>query len=373
MFYLLIKSFMGNRRLKSLAVLHVGAKKILKFAKLKMSEIQKRSSLYKRQKGKESMTNTKLNWHLFDGEGGEGGNTSSGSGQTGLGAEADAFLASLGGEDEADNGEPTNTSNVAQEEASEGSDTDNSDSEENQEVSLEDEFAELVGKTGRFHELYGKAVSDAIQQRFKNQADMKAAVDSYDSVLAPLFQHYGVESGDIEGLSNALGSDDDWIEDAAKEKGMSPDQYRENLRLQSELEKNQKELEEYRAEAARAEKFKAWNAEADELRGTFPNFDLTKEMEVNPKFADLIDNGISVLDAFVATHAQNILQGINAETSRQAKQDVVNQIQQRQSRPMENGLRHQPAVVRKQNPSEFTDEDIDKILKDVEGGKKFTF
>lgn len=316
------------------------------------------------------MTKTILYWNLFDGEGGEGNASADGS-QTGLGPDADKFLASLGGGELSDNGGLTETSEVATGEVLENPDTEVTEPEENQ-VSLTDEFAELIGKNGKFHDLYGQAVSEAIQQRFKNQADMKETVNSYDDVLSTLFHHYGVESGDIEGLKNALSSDDDWIEDAAQENGMSTDQYRENLRMQEELERNRKALDEYRAEAERAERFKTWNAEADKLRESFPNFDLEKEMEYNPKFTDLIDNGISVLDAFVATHAQNILQGMTAETSRTAKQEVVNQIQQRQSRPTENGLRHQPAVVRKQNPSEFTNDDIDKILKEVSEGKKFT-
>ena len=318
------------------------------------------------------MTDNIFNWHLFDGEGGGEGNASSDGSQTGLGAEADRFLASLGGGELEENSGLTETPEVATEDIPENQGTELETSEENQ-VSLDDEFAELVGKNGKFHDLYGQAVSDAIQQRFKNQADMKETVDSYDEVLSTLFHHYGVDSGDIEGLKSALSSDDDWIEDAAEEKGMSTDQYRENLKMQEELERNRKALAEYKAEAERAERFKGWNKEADELKQSFPNFDLELEMQYNPKFTDLIDNGISVIDAFVATHAQNIMQGMNAETSRNAKQDVVNQIQQRQARPVENGLRHQPAVVRKANPSEFTNDDIDKILKDVSEGKKITF
>ena len=150
-------------------------------------------------------------------------------------------------------------------------------------------------------------------------------------------RHYGLERGDIEGLTEAINSDDDWIEDAAREKGITPDQYRENLRLQEELEKNQRALSEYKAEAEKAERMTAWNAEADELRESFPNFDLEQEMSYNPKFTDLIENGISVVDAFVATHTQDILKGLAEESTRSAKQDVVNQIQQRQSRPAENG------------------------------------
>lgn len=317
------------------------------------------------------MTKFNFNWSLFDGEGGEG-NASSGS-QSGLGAEADKFLASLGGGERTDNNDTTEPPDVAYGLGTEESDNSASESESQEEISPEEEFAELVGKNGRFHEIYGKAVSDAINNRFKNQSSAQERVDSYEDALAPIMRHYGLERGDIEGLTEAINSDDDWIEDAAREKGITPDQYRENLRLQEELEKNQRALSEYKEEAEKAERMAAWNAEADELRESFPNFDLEQEMSYNPKFTDLIENGISVIDAFVATHTQDILKGLTEESTRSAKQDVVNQIQQRQSRPAENGLKHQPAVARKVNPSEFTNDDMDKILKEVESGKTFSF
>ena len=231
------------------------------------------------------MTKFNFNWFLFDGDGGEG-NASSGS-QSGLGAEADEFLASLGGGERADNNDTTESPEVAYGLDTEESDNSASESESQEEISPEEEFAELVGKNGRFHEIYGKAVSDAINNRFKNQSSAQERVDSYEDALAPIMRHYGLERGDIEGLTEAINSDDDWIEDDAREKGITPDQYRENLRLQEELEKNQRALSEYKAEAEKAERMAAWNAEADELRESFPNFDLEQEMSYNPKFTDL--------------------------------------------------------------------------------------
>ena len=35
------------------------------------------------------------------------------------------------------------------------------------------EWQSLVGKGGRFHDLYGQSVSSAIQERFKNQRDLQ--------------------------------------------------------------------------------------------------------------------------------------------------------------------------------------------------------
>ena len=34
--------------------------------------------------------------------------------------------------------------------------------------------SELIGKGGKYHDIYGQKVSDAIQQRFKNQSNLQA-------------------------------------------------------------------------------------------------------------------------------------------------------------------------------------------------------
>lgn len=317
----------------------------------------------------------KFRFDLFDGEGG----ADSSSGASGLGAEASAFLASLGGGareevQKESNDEPiTLYGREAREESGESSPV-GEDTEANTQQntkSAAEEFAELIGRGGKYHDEYGQAVSQAIQQRFKNQADLQSTMGSYDSVLAPMYQRYGIKPGDIEALGTAIENDEELYAGEAEKEGLTVEQYRRNLRLQADAERGRQIQKAYEVEQERNQRYEAWDREADELKQSFPNFDLGMEIQTNDKFANLIDNGVSVTDAFFATHAKDILSGLHNESAETAKKDVISSIQQRAARPPENGIRHNAAVVRKVDPKTFTDEDMDKILRDVANGKPF--
>ena len=81
---------------------------------------------------------------------------------------------------------------------------------------LNAEFAALVGKGGKYHDIYGQMVSGVIQDRFKNQADLQGQVDQISDDLTPLFMNYGLEIGDFEGLKNAVAHDDAFYQAAAE-------------------------------------------------------------------------------------------------------------------------------------------------------------
>lgn len=295
---------------------------------------------------------TFLRFDLFDGEGGESGSDS------GLGAEARAFAESIGME--------WNGAEVS----SNGNEASPSDVGNHEEANPQQEFAELIGKGGKYHDAYGQAVTQAINQRFRNQSDLQAKIDSYDDVMSPLFERYGLAQGDVEGLRNSLQGDESLYVQAAEEEGLSVEQYREQLRLKADAERGRQLLAEYKNQQERNAKFANWEKQADELRQAFPNFDLGQELK-SEQFGKMLDSGISVQDAFVAMHAEDILSGINEETTRSAKQNVLDNIRSRQARPQENASRSNPATVRTFDPSAITDADMDDIIKKALDGSSF--
>ena len=295
---------------------------------------------------------TFLRFDLFDGEGGESGSDS------GLGAEARAFAESIGME--------WNGAEVS----SNGNEASPSDVGNHEEANPQQEFAELIGKGGKYHDAYGQAVTQAINQRFRNQSDLQAKIDSYDDVMSPLFERYGLAQGDVEGLRNSLQGDESLYVQAAEEEGLSVEQYREQLRLKADAERGRQLLAEYKNQQERNAKFADWERQADELRQAFPNFDLGQELK-SEQFGKMLDSGIPVQDAFVALHAEDILSGINEETTRSAKQNVLDNIRSRQARPQENASRSNPATVRTFDPSAITDADMDDIIKKALDGSSF--
>lgn len=244
---------------------------------------------------------------------------------------------------------------------------------DNQGPDPNEEFAALIGKGGRFHDQYGQAVSAAIQDRFKNQENLQAQVDSITDGLSPLFINYGLEAGDYEGLTQAIANDDSFYEKQAERAGLSIEQYKENLQLKAEAERGRQITEAYEEQQRRNEMFRQWEADADDLRQTFPNFDLGMEIQTNEEFAKMLDMGLSVRRAFLATHDAEIYQGMNAAAQTNATANVVNAMQQKARRPVEAGANHSAAVVRKSDPSSLTGEDLDEINRRVAEGDTVSF
>ena len=116
-----------------------------------------------------------------------------------------------------------------------------------------------------------------------------------------------------------------------------------------------------------------WEADQDALRQIFPNFDLGLEIQNNERFAQLLDAGISVQDAFYATHVGEIYTGMDAQAETRATANVVNAMQQKARRPVEGGASHSAAVTRKSDPSALSKEDLDEINRRVAEGETVAF
>ena len=238
---------------------------------------------------------------------------------------------------------------------------------------LEAEFAEMIGKGGRFHEIYGKKVSETVQNRFKNQSDLQAEIDGMNEGLAPLYMNYGLETGDFEGLTNALANDNAFYQAGAEKAGLTVDQYKHQLKLQADSDRLHQVEAAYQQEQQLQEMYRQAEADAEELRQAFPNFDLGLEMENNETFRGLLKSGVDVRRAFFAAHADEILMGANNEAQMTAKQNAAQAIRQRAARPMESAMSYAPAIERRSDPSKLTDEDMDNIDKIVIDGGVVSF
>lgn len=238
---------------------------------------------------------------------------------------------------------------------------------------LSAEWEALTGKNGKFHDMLGQRVSEAIQNRFKNQADLQAQVNGIAEDLSPLFVNYGLKAGDFEGLKAAVQNDDTFYKSGAEKAGLDVDQYKEMLKLKADSERLSQINEAFQHEQARQAKYAEWETDAAELQQAFPAFDLALEIENNEKFEQLLDSGVDVRTAFLTTHMDEILNGANAYAQKTATANVVNTIQQRAARPMEGALNHAPAIQRKSDPSSLSNEDLDEINRRVAMGETVSF
>ena len=286
-------------------------------------------------------------FHLFDGEGGDGAEASSAE------STQDAKKVVYGKSE----GESSAPSQV-------GSDNGNE---------ADDRIAKWNAIKGEYKDLYGQDVSDAIQHRFKNQKDLQGQVDQISNDLSPLFMNYGLKSGDFEGLKNAIANDDVFFQAQAEKAGLDVDQYKENLKLKAEAERGRQITAAYEEQQRQNALFSQWETEAAELQQAFPAFDLGLEIQSNEEFAKLISNGVPVRNAFLTTHAEEIFANSNAYAESQATQNVLNNIRQRASRPSEGAMHPNAAITRKSDPSSLSSDDIDEINRRVAEGEVISF
>lgn len=325
---------------------------------------------------KQNNSEFRFMFNLFDGEGGDGGAGS------GIGAEASAFAEEIGLSEYSQKKQPEADSkdDVTQVEYGKSSGEEakasrvGTDTEPEQGDDLAKEFADLIGKGGKYHDIYGQRVSETVQNRLKNQADLQAQVDSMNDAFSLVYQRYGLKPGDIEGLTNAIANDDDFYQSAAEKEGVDVETYKQNLKLRADAEKGRQITEAYEMAQRQNEMFARWESEAENLKNAFPNFDLAMEIQSNEEFAKLLDGGASVETAFAATHLNELLNGFNQDATRIATENVVNTIHARSARPVENGVRNQAGIVRKSDPSKLSNDDMDEIIRRVtEEGASVSF
>jgi hypothetical protein len=93
-------------------------------------------------------------------------------------------------------------------------------------------------------------------------------------------------------------------------------------------------------EAALRQHFALLTRQAEELKRTFPDFDLMKEMQ-NPVFLRMTapGTGVSVKDAFYALHGEDIQRESMQYAAAQAGRRIAASVQAGASRPIENGIR----------------------------------
>lgn len=243
------------------------------------------------------------------------------------------------------------------------------------ETSTSETSTEGTGSQPEEEKLYTKTdMSNAVKERVKNfkarEAEANERINAYGELHRILADRYGTD--DIEQLQERLLGDDLYIEQESIKRNMS----KEATRLQIEREYREKrEFERAKAEAEereRQENVTRWRNEEAELQKTFPNFDLTTEFE-DPTFAQLLISGVPVRSAYMALHADDIIQGGVQVAFERGKEAVASSIQANAKRPLENGVSSKPAVNTKKDISKLTKAEMDDIDERVRRGERITF
>lgn len=191
--------------------------------------------------------------------------------------------------------------------------------------------------TGEFKDLFVADAQRIIDRRFKETRTLREALDAQKPVLDRLLKRYGVS--DVPALRAAI-----------------------------EAEETKERTAEEASRRQAQERQVRWDREVEETRGTYPQFDFA-EASSDPRFTALLENGLSVQQAYEALH----LDQVKAQAARDAEKRLADHIRARGARPQENGAAAQAAVAVRPDVGRLTRQQRSEIAQKAMRGETITF
>lgn len=310
----------------------------------------------------------------------EGGDGGSGAGETSqsAGADSSASRGALGRTENAALDEQGSTDTKA-----EGSGSENGEGEAGEEAKKPSpaERRKAFGQmmSGEYKDLADEMMQNAVQIAAQNLE----ASPEMRGLLEAIAEKYGTDATDLTALTDAIRNgvvkDDAYFEKIAMEKGISVKTAREmdkletqNRRLTAQQEAAA-QMQKAAQERARIAQIQArWDAEADALQAKYPDFD-RDEVLANPEVEKMMRAGCSMEAAYRAAYFDRLMARQTAATAQQTEQGVLNRVQQRGSRPAENGTRPGGAVQTHLDVEHMSRKDREALEKRVLRGEIITF
>lgn len=232
--------------------------------------------------------------------------------------------------------------------------------------------------SGEYKDLADEMMQNAVQIAAQNLE----ASPEMRGLLEAIAEKYGTDATDLAALTDAIRNgvvkDDAYFEKIAMEKGISVKTAREmdkletqNKRLTAQQQAAQ-QMQKAAAERARIAQIQAqWDAEADALKAKYPEFD-REEVLANPEVGKMMRAGCSMEAAYRAAYFDRLMARQTAATAQQTEQGVLNRVQQRASRPAENGTRPGGAVQTHLDVEHMSRKDREALEKRVLRGEIIT-
>lgn len=232
------------------------------------------------------------------------------------------------------------------------------------------DFDALIRKGGQYEQAFNDRVSSIVQRRIGDSKAMQAQLDGMKPIMEMLQTRYG--QTDLAQLQAAIEEDEGFFEEAAMERGMTVEQYKQVSRLERENAAYKAAQEQQAAQLGAQQQQAAWFAEEQAIRAQYPDFDLQTEIQ-NPQFAGILQRGGSVTDAFRLTHYDDLMAAAQQQASNISTQRAAANLRRNAQRPIENGARASNGQRVVSDPSALTDEDFARIREQVRRGVSVRF
>lgn len=272
-------------------------------------------------------------------------------------------------------------------EGASGSESDPAEAEKHQEPAKEPKAEKTPEERRRaFGEMAQGEYSDVFQEMMQRAIDKATENIRQNPQVARLTQAlanaYGVDTDDMDGLIEAVENgrvkDEKYYEDLAQQRGVSVKTARELDKMESDLKRSNTrnaQLQAMQQEATRQQRVSQiqarWEAQAAQLKTQYPDFEL-QEVLANEQVADLMRRGVSLPDAYRAAYFDHIMQQATAQTAQKVEQGVAARIQQRASRPGENGTRPGGAVTTHVDVASMSRRQLEDLERRARRGEKIT-
>lgn len=231
-------------------------------------------------------------------------------------------------------------------------------------------FEELI--KGEYKDLHGEYVQKAINRRYAENQQLHQKISEYNPLVEMLGVRYGIEGGDVQGIIAAIEADDSFYEAAAMKEGLTVDQYKKMIALETQ----NRHLEEQRKSAQnmlqRDAMWSRWNQEAGQLSQKYEGFDLDTELK-DEGFVRMLGAGIDMDTAYKAVHFDEISKGLIVKTQKNTKKQVADTIRAGAGRPTENGVGKSAAGDTKSDVSKMSYKEMDDLIERARNGERITF
>ena len=213
-------------------------------------------------------------------------------------------------------------------------------------------YEELI--KGEYKSDYNKDVNHIVGKRIAQERERMRPLSELAEKLMVRY-----EAEDFEDLLKKI-DDDSVFEAMSIEKGKDPEVLKEleGLRVFQNRMHNRMRMQEAEREADM--QYNRWEQEAEEIKKTYPGFNLDDELQ-NPQFRSMITTKNP-------HHEELVKAAEEAALSKAAKSVSVNA-----ARPSENGLGNQSGVIVKNDVSKLTKKDRADIAKRAARGERIEF
>ena len=232
-------------------------------------------------------------------------------------------------------------------------------------------FEELI--KGEYKEDFEKSIQKAIGRRMSGARANEQKLAAIQPIMQALASKYGVSDvNDIASIAKYVDEDESLYEDAAYKAGMSVDQYKRFSRIEAENQRLNAEKDRNEQRQRAQEQYNKWVAEAEEVKATFPNFELDTMLQ-DEQFQNLLRAGVDLKHAYMAMEGDNILPEVMGYTAQQVAKKTAATIAQRGARPTEGGMSGQAAAKATTDVSKLSNAEIEDLVRRASSGERIIF